>query len=155
MLADTGAGSIVTAAQSGAIWGYRLLSLQFILIPILFVVQELTVRLGILTGRGHGELILAHFGRFWAWFSVGTLILACLGALLSELSGLAGVGQLFGVAPAHTVAIVFAALTVMGVTGSYESVERIAMVLGGFELVFFLVAWRTHPNPELFMSDIA
>ncbi len=154
MLADTDAGSIVTAAQSGAIWGYRLLALQFILIPILFVVQELTVRLGILTGRGHGELILAHFGRFWAWFSVGTLILACLGALLSELSGLAGVGQLFGVAPAYTVALVFVALTVMVISGSYKSVERIAMFLGAFELVFFLVAWRTHPDPDLFLSDI-
>ena len=57
MLADTDAGSIITAAQSGAEWGYGLLLLQFILIPILFVVQELTVRLGIVTRKGHAELI--------------------------------------------------------------------------------------------------
>ena len=63
MLADTDAGSIITAAQSGAQWGYRLLLLQLVLIPVLFMVQELTVRLGIVSGKGHGELIRDHFGR--------------------------------------------------------------------------------------------
>jgi len=146
MLADTDAGSVVTAAQSGALWGYRLLALQFALIPVLFVVQELTVRLGIVARKGHGQLIAEHFGRFWAWFSVGTLILACLGALLSELSGLAGVGQLFGIPASLTMAIVFFGLTAMAVTGSYQSVERIAMAFGAFELVFFLVAWEAKPE---------
>ena len=49
MLADTDAGSVITAAQSGAQWGYRLLLLQLLLMPILYIVQELTVRLGIVT----------------------------------------------------------------------------------------------------------
>ena len=57
MLADTEVGSIITAAQSGVEWGYRLLLLQLLLMPILYVVQELTVRLAIFTGKGHGELI--------------------------------------------------------------------------------------------------
>ena len=70
MLADTDVGSIITAAQSGAQWGYKLLSLQLILIPILFVVQELTLRLGIFTGKGHGELIRETFGPGSAWGSV-------------------------------------------------------------------------------------
>ena len=52
MLADTDAGSVITAAQSGAQWGYRLLMLQVVLIPILYLVQELTVRLGVVTRRG-------------------------------------------------------------------------------------------------------
>src|SRR5580704_16144163 len=77
MLADTDAGSIITAAQSGAQWGYRLLLLQILLMPILFVVQELTVRLGVVTQRGHGELIRERFGRSWAWLSVSTLAVAC------------------------------------------------------------------------------
>ena len=97
MLADTDAGSVITAAQSGAQWGYRLLALQFVLIPILYIVQELTVRLGMVTGKGHAALINEHFGRFWAWFSIGTLFLSCIGALLSEFSGIAGVGALMGV----------------------------------------------------------
>lgn len=146
MFADTDAGSIITAAQSGAQWGYALLALQFALIPVLYIVQELTVRLGIVTGKGHGSLISEHFGRAWAWFSVGTLFLACLGALLSELSGLAGVGQLFGVPAGVTMAVVFVGLTLMAITGSYRSVERLAMAFGAFELVFFLVAWKAQPD---------
>jgi Mn2+/Fe2+ NRAMP family transporter len=62
MLADTDAGSIITAAQSGMQWGYQLLLLQLLLMPILYIVQELTVRLGIFTGKGHGELIRETLG---------------------------------------------------------------------------------------------
>ncbi|MGH7012148.1 MAG: hypothetical protein ACREEX_15035, partial [Caulobacteraceae bacterium] len=52
MLADTDVGSIITAGQSGVQWGYRLLLLQAVLVPILYMVQELTVRLGVFTGKG-------------------------------------------------------------------------------------------------------
>src|ERR1700692_2110659 len=73
MLADTDAGNVVTGAQAGAQWGYRLLPLLLLLIPMLYMVQELTVRLGICTGRGHGELIRERFGVGWAWVSTGGL----------------------------------------------------------------------------------
>src|SRR5579862_540150 len=152
MLADTDAGSIITAAQSGAQWGYRLLLLQLILIPVLFVVQELTVRLGIASGKGHGELIRDHFGHTWAWVSVGTLFLACIGALLSELSGLAGVGLIFGVPVWLTMTAVVCGLTLMAYTGSYLSVERIAIGIGAFELVFLLVAWKAQPQAAPLIS---
>ncbi len=146
MLADTDAGSIITAAQSGAQWGYKLLALQLLLIPILFIVQELTLRLGLVTGRGHGELIRETFGRGWAWFSVGTLMLACVGAIVTQLSGLAGIASLFGVPPPLMVAIIVALLLVLVWTGSYRSVERIAIVLGLFELAFVAVALSAHPD---------
>ncbi len=146
MLADTDAGSIVTAAQSGATWGYRLLLLQFVLIPILYIVQELTVRLGLVTGKGHAQLIQQHFGRSWAWFSVATLVLSCIGALLSELSGLAGVGALMGVPAAVTMTLVVAALLIVTYTRSYLTIERIAIAVGAFELVFLFVAWLAQPS---------
>ena len=97
MLADTDVGSIITAGQSGVQWGYRLLLLQLLLVPILYMVQEMTVRLGIFTGRGHGELIRDTFGPVWAWVSAGGLAIATAGALLTEFSGVAGVGELYGV----------------------------------------------------------
>ena len=97
MLADTDAGSIITAAQSGAQWGYKLLALQLLLIPVLYIVQELTLRLGLVTGKGHGELIRDRFGKGWAWLSVSTLMVACVGAIVTQLSGMAGVGALFGI----------------------------------------------------------
>ncbi len=152
MLADTDAGSVITAAQSGAEWGYRLLLLQVALVPILYVVQELTVRVGIVSGKGHGELIRDHFGHAWAWVSVGTLVVACIGALLSELSGLAGVGLMLGVPAWLTMLVAVCGLTLMAYTGSYRSVERIAMAIGAFELVFLLVAWQAQPQVMAVLS---
>jgi Mn2+/Fe2+ NRAMP family transporter len=151
MLADTDAGSIITAAQSGAQWGYKLLALQLILIPILYMVQELTLRLGLVTGRGHGELIAERFGKGWAWLSVGTLMLACVGAIVTQLSGMAGVGALFGIPAWATMIVVVGLILAMVWTGSYRSVERIAIVFGLFELAFIVVAFRAGPKaPEVF-----
>jgi NRAMP (natural resistance-associated macrophage protein)-like metal ion transporter len=146
MLADTDAGSIITAAQSGAVWGYKLLSVQFILMPILFIAQELTVRLGIVTRKGHGELIKETFGTSWAWVSVCTLLICCVGAIISEFSGLVGVGMLFGIPRDAMVIMSVAFLGIIAWTGSYKSVERIAICLGLFELVFFVVAYMAHPS---------
>jgi len=145
MFADTDAGSIITAAQSGAVWGYKLLPLQLILIPILFFAQELTIRLGLVTGMGHGELIKNKFGNFWAWLSVTTLIVSCIGAILAEFSGIAGVGLLFGIPRWESMLTVVTFLIIVAWTGSYLTVERVALLLGAFELVFVYVAWRAHP----------
>ena len=147
MLADTDVGSIITAGQSGVQWGYRLLLLQFVLMPILYMTQELTVRLAIFTGRGHGELIRETFGRFWAWVSVGGLTVAVFGALVTELAGVAGVGELYGVRRAISLVLAVAALLATVLTGSYRRVERIAIALGLFEFAFFAVAWMAHPSP--------
>ena len=146
MLADTDVGSIITAAQSGVQWGYRLLLLQLLLVPVLFVVQELTVRLGIFTGQGHGELIRKSFGTGWAWLSVSGLGVATLGALVTEFSGVAAVGELFGVPRVLSLGLTVAVLLAIVLTGSYRRVERVAIGLGLFEFAFFFVAWRAHPQ---------
>jgi NRAMP (natural resistance-associated macrophage protein)-like metal ion transporter len=148
MLADTDAGSVTVAAQSGAVWGYKLLALQLILMPILYIAQELTVRLGIVTGRGHAELIKDHFGKFWAWVSVSTLIVSCMGAVITEFSGIAGVGALFGIPIKLTIFLVVCFLTIVAWTGSYRSLERIAIAIGAFELIFLFVAWHAHPSTK-------
>src|ERR1700744_1205577 len=102
MLADTDAGNVVTAAQSGAQWGYRLLPLVLLLVPMLYMGPELTVGLGIYTGRGHGELIRAQFGLGWAQLSALGLAAAVVGSLITEFTGVAGVGELFGLSRAFT-----------------------------------------------------
>ncbi len=146
MLADTDVGSIITAGQSGVQWGYRLLLLQFLLMPILYVVQEITVRLGIHTGRGHGELIRDTFGKAWAYVSVTGLVIAVIGALLTEFSGIAGVGELYGVPRGISVALAAITLLTIVATGSYRRVERVAIILGLFEFAFFGVVWAAHPS---------
>lgn len=146
MLADTDAGSLITAAQSGAVWGYRMLLLQLILIPILFMAQELTVRLGIVTHQGHGELIKNRFGKHWAYLSVGTLLLSCIGAIIAEFSGVAGVGHLLGIPTYLSMIMVVIFMVSMAWTGSYQSVERCAIFIGLFELAFVVVAGFAHPH---------
>jgi NRAMP (natural resistance-associated macrophage protein)-like metal ion transporter len=154
MLADTDVGSIITAAQSGVQWGYQLLLLQLLLMPVLYIVQELTVRLGIFTGKGHGELIRSTFGGTWAWVSVSGLGVATIGALITEFSGVAGVGEVLGVPRAVSLSIATALLLAVVLTGSYRRVERVAIALGLFELAFFVVAWRAHPQTAELASGL-
>lgn len=146
MLADTDAGSLVTASQSGAQWGYRMILPQVILMPILYVVQEITVRLGIVTKKGHGALIREQFGRWWALLSAGTLFASAIGALLTEFAGIAGVGELFGIPASVTVPIATVLLVGLAMTGSYGRVERIGIAVGLAELAFFVAVLMAHPR---------
>jgi Mn2+/Fe2+ NRAMP family transporter len=154
MLADTDAGNVVTAAQAGAKWGYRLLPLVLLLIPMLYTVQVLTVRLAICTGRGHGELIRERFGRGWAWLSTAGLAAATIGSLVTEFTGVAGIGELYGLSRSLTLPLAAAALLGIVGTGSYRRVERTALVIGLFELAFFAVAWVAHPSLEVLARDM-
>ncbi|OBG25564.1 NRAMP family divalent metal transporter [Mycobacterium sp. 852002-51057_SCH5723018] len=154
MLADTDAGSLITASQSGAQWGYRMVLPQLILMPILYVVQEMTVRLGIVTKRGHGALIRERFGRFWAWISAFTLFASAIGALLTEFAGVAGVGELFGVSRWVSVPVATAALLGLALTGSYRRVERIGLAIGAAELAFLVAMVMSRPDPEALLNGL-
>jgi Mn2+/Fe2+ NRAMP family transporter len=147
MLADTDAGSVVTAAQSGARFGYRLLPLEVLLIPVLYLVMELTVRLGLTTGKGHAELIKERFGRGWAGLSVGILLVTSVGALVTEFAGIAGVGSIVGLPPQLIVPGAAVLLLVVVASGTYRRVELIGICLGLFELAFLVAAVRAHPDP--------
>jgi Mn2+/Fe2+ NRAMP family transporter len=153
MLADTDAGNVVTAAQAGAQWRYELLPLVLVLIPMLYMVQELTVRLGIFTGRGHGELIREQFGLGWALLSTLGLAAATIGSLVTEFSAVAAIGELYGLARSLTLPAAAMALLLVVVTGSYRRMERIAIGVGLFELAFFVVAWRAHPDFATLAKD--
>jgi len=146
MLADTDAGCLVVASQSGARFGYSLLPLQIMLIPVLCAAQELTVRLGIFTRKGHGEMIRDYFGNGWAWLSVSTLVIACCGAIVSEFVGIAGVGRIWGVPDWLSVSLAAVFLMVVAMTGSYRRTEVFAVCLGLFELVFVVTAILAQPD---------
>ncbi len=154
MLADTDAGNVVTAAQAGAQWGYRLLVLVLLLIPPLYMVQELTVRLGVHTGAGYGELIRERFGSGWALVSGGALVAATIGSLVTELTAVAGIGDLFGVSRWVTLPLVANALLLIAISGAYRRVERIALLIGLCELAFFAVAWVAHPGLTTFAEQV-
>ena len=153
MLADTDAGNVVVAAQGGALWGYRLLPLVLVLIPMLYLIQELTVRLGVFTGRGHAELIRERYGPGWALVAIAGLAAAAIGSLVTEFTGVAGVGEMFGLSRSLTVPLAAAALLAIVGTGSYRRVERAAIVIGLFELAFFAVAWAARPKLAQIAGD--
>jgi Mn2+/Fe2+ NRAMP family transporter len=146
MLADTDAGSVITVAQSGAQWGYRLLLPNLMLIPFMFIAQELALRLGLGTRRGAGELVMQRFGKLPARLLLAILAVSCSGALVTQLSGLAGAGQALGAPVWLTMTITVGALILMVLTGSYRSVQRVALLVGLFELAFMIMAWRAAPG---------
>jgi Mn2+/Fe2+ NRAMP family transporter len=153
MLADTDAGNVVTAAQAGARWGYRLLPFVLLLIPILFMVQELTVRLGVHTGAGHGELIRERFGRGWATVAGVALLAATVGSLVTEFTAVAGIGELYGVSRWIALPLAAVGLLLVLTNGAYRRLERIAIFIGLFEVAFFAVAWVAHPGLATLMSQ--
>jgi len=119
--------------------------LQLLLIVPLFVVQEMTVRLGTITGKGHARLIREHYGLGWAWVSLGTMLVTNVAALVTEFAGIAGAALIFGLPPAPFVIV--AAVLLVGVifTASYKRAETFAFALCLVELLFIPAAFAAHP----------
>ena len=153
MLADTEAGSVIAAAQSGAEWGCRLVLPQFLLTPALFMAQELAGRLGITTRQGLAELVLRRLGRLPAIVLLAALVMSCTGALVTELSGIAGVGELFRIPVWQTATVAAAGLIAIVWTGSYRSVELVAIAVGLCELAFIVLAWLAHPSASTMLAQ--
>ena len=99
MVGDNDAGGVSTYAQAGQNYGYSLLWVLLLLIPVLIVNQEMVVRLGAVTGVGHARLINERFGRFWGWFSVGDLFLLNFLTIVTEFIGVSLALRYFGVSP--------------------------------------------------------
>ncbi len=144
--ADTEAGSVTTAAVSGAQFGMKLVLLQLLLIVPLFVVQEMTVRLGTISGKGHAALIRERYGLGWAWVSLSTMLVTNVAALITEFIGIAGVALIFGLpAPVFVLA---AATLLIGVafSGRYKRAEYAGLALCLLELLFIPAAFAAHPS---------
>jgi Mn2+/Fe2+ NRAMP family transporter len=153
MLADTDAGNVVAAAQAGVQWNFRLLPLVLALIPALYLVQELAARLGLFTGEGFGELVRARFGKGVALAALAGLALACFGTLVTEFTGVAGIGELYGLSRDATLPVAGLALLAVVATGAYRRAERAALAFGLFECAFLIAAWKARPHPAAMMRD--
>lgn len=151
--ADTEAGSITTAATSGAQFGMKLVLLQLLLIVPLFVVQEMTVRLGTVTGKGHARLIREHYGLGWTWVSLGTMLLTNIAALVTEFAGIAGAAVIFGLNPAYLVLAAAAVLLAVIFSRTYKRAEIAALALCLVELLFIPAALSSHAQPLAVLRD--
>jgi Mn2+/Fe2+ NRAMP family transporter len=146
-LGENDAPSMLTYSAVGARHGIGFF-LPFVLLTFAmgFVVQEMTVRLGAVTHRGHAELIFDRFGAFWGFFSMGDLVLGNFLTLITEFIGVrAGLG-FFGIRP--IVAVGGSLLMVLGAiaTGRYWTWERITLGLAIFNALFIPVAILARPN---------
>src|SRR6201984_3581213 len=103
MVGDNDAGAFGTYTQTGQDYGTTLLWTLLLLVPVLYVNQEMVLRLGAVTGVGHARLILERFGKFWGAFSVIDLFLLNALTLVTEFIGVSlalrylGLSQFWGV----------------------------------------------------------
>ena len=148
MVADNDAGGISTYAVTGSKYGFNLLWVFFILIPMAYYVQEMTVRLGAVTKRGNAEAIFDGFGPFWGWFSIFDLVLINWLTLITEYIGMTQAMRLFGVPPVLTFVFVTLVLMAMVMSGKYWTFEKLALFFCAFNLVYIPAALWAMKAPD-------
>lgn len=145
MIGDNDAGAFATYTQAGQNYGTALLWTLLLLVPVLYVNQEMVLRLGSVTRVGHARLILERFGRFWGAFSVIDLFLLNGLTIVTEFVGVSlgldylGLPRTWGVAAAAV--LVMAA----GATGDFRRFERFALALVAGSLILIPVVFMAHP----------
>ncbi len=145
MVGDNDAGGVSTYAQAGQDYGYTLLWVLLLLIPVLIVNQEMVVRLGAVTGVGHARLISERFGRFWGWFSVGDLFVLNFLTIVTEFIGISLALQYFGVSKYIAVPVSAAVLVAITCSGSFRLWERAMLLFIATSLVLIPLAFLAHP----------
>lgn len=145
MVGDNDAGAFSTYAQAGQNYGTSLLWTLLLLIPVLFVNQDMVLRLGAVTGVGHARLILERFGKFWGAFSAIDLFLLNALTIVTEFIGISLGMENLGL-PKFIGVLIAAVFIIMAAgTGSFRRFERLSLmlVLGSLVLVPILV--MVHP----------
>jgi len=146
MLGENDGPSMISYAATGATYGIGFF-LPFIALTfaMAFIVQEMTVRLGAVTKRGHAELIHERFGPFWGFFAMGDLVVGNLLTLVTEFIAIrAGLG-FFGVPPALAVLGAFLLIVCIVSSQRYWTWERIVLSFAVFNVIFVPVAILAHP----------
>jgi NRAMP (natural resistance-associated macrophage protein)-like metal ion transporter len=145
MVGDNDAGAFGTYTQAGQNYGTTLLWTLLLLVPVLYVNQEMVLRLGAVTGVGHARLILERFGKFWGAFSVIDLFLLNALTIVTEFIGISlaldylGLNKELGVIAAAVVIMVAAS------TGNFRRFERFALLLCFGSLLLVPIYLLAHP----------
>ena len=152
MIGDNDAGAFSTYGQAGQVYGTRLLWTLLLLIPVLYVNQEMVLRLGAVTGVGHARLILSRFGKFWGTFEVIDLFLLNGLTIVTEFIGITLAAGYLGVP--KILAVLFAAGIIIATafTGSFRAFERIAMFFCLGSLLLIPLYLMAHPSASSMAS---
>jgi len=145
MCGDNDAGAFATYTQAGQNYGTTLLWSLLLLVPVLYVNQDMVLRLGAVTGVGHGRLILERFGKFWGAFSVIDLFLLNALTIVTEFIGISLALSYLGVSRLDGITVA-AFLTVTGAsTGNFRRFERFALALCFGSLLLVPLFLLAHP----------
>lgn len=153
MVGDNDAGAFGTYTQAGQNYGTGLLWTLLLLVPVLYVNQEMVVRLGVVTGVGHARLIFQRFGKFWGAFSIIDLFLLNALTIVTEFIGVTlgleyvGLPKAWGIVVAAFVTIAAAS------TGSFRRFERFMMVLVLASLALVPIVFMAHPPASQIVHD--
>ena len=146
MVGDNDAGAFATYGQAGQDFGTRLLWTLLLLIPVLYVNQEMVLRLGAVTGVGHARLILERFGKFWGAFSVLDLFILNALTIVTEFIGITLAAGYLGLPKIAAVALAGAVVVGAAFTGSFRRFERIAVAFCAGSLLLVPVYFLAHPH---------
>ncbi|MDP7704578.1 NRAMP family divalent metal transporter [Mycobacterium sp. TY815] len=146
MVGDNDAGGVATYAQAGQNYGMALLWTLALLVPVLYVNQEMALRLGVVTRVGHARLIFQRFGKFWGAFSVGDLLLLNALTIVTEFIGVSLALGFLGCP--KSVAIPAAAVLLFAVVagGSFRRWEALMFLLIAVNVVIIPMALLVRPT---------
>lgn len=142
---DQDAGGIATYSLAGAQYGYSLLWALFFTTISLAVVQEMGSRMGVVTGKGLGELIRERYGVRPAVLILAILVLANLANTIAEFAGVAAAFEIFGVPRFLSVPLIALFVSWLVVQGTYAIVERVFLLASALYLLYVISAFLAHP----------
>lgn len=145
-IAGDDAGGIGTYSVVGAKYGYDLLWALVIIIIALTVVQEMTARLAVVTGKGLADLIREQFGVRTTAFAMLTLFIANAAVTISEFVGIAAASELFGVNRYFSVPLAAIGVWYIVARGNYKIAEKIFLALSAILGVYIFAAFLAHPD---------
>jgi Mn2+/Fe2+ NRAMP family transporter len=156
MLGENDGPSMISYATDGASYGIGFfVPFTIVLFAMAYACQEMCMRIGSVTHRGYGELVLHRYGRAWGWFAAGDLVLTNLATLIAEFVairvGLAYFGLSTGVAVALGLALV--GFTLAG--GRYWRWERVVLGLAAFNVLFLIAGLATRPSAHAVAHALA
>ncbi len=145
MVGDNDAGAFGTYTQAGQNYGLHLMWTLLLLVPILYVNQEMVLRLGAVSGVGHARLILERFGKFWGAFSVVDLFILNALTIVTEFIGVTLAVGYLGLPKIPSVILAGAVIVGAASTGSFRRFERICLALVAGSLVLIPIYLMAHP----------
>jgi Mn2+/Fe2+ NRAMP family transporter len=143
---DNDAGGISTYSVAGAHYGYGLLWMMPLVAVALIIVQEMSARLGVMTGKGLADLIRERMGVRLTAIVLAILVFVNLANTVSEFAGVAASMEIFGVSKYISVPIAAVLVWLLVTRGNYELTEKIFLVASSVFIAYIISGVLARPD---------